>query len=465
MTSVSGFVGSPLAGTLGPLLGDAEALNGGRSALPFNTLATNGPTSAVDALTTILQQKVASESAAGAPFSSEINRFISPLLGGGSRIAYTNAAALSTNGALNDVQLHNAFVAVRWPDGSERVIREGTPLFALRSNLNVTPPGHAVVASPVKINGIQLRLAQLERAVQFGGGVVPEVDDPRRMRFRAQSSAHAQSAASLPRYSDVDGVDSAELEHYRYFGAKTPRELFSKCTYVPGPVLQIHARENGSNSILARQTYAVGESYISHAWGTRAYVANIFATEPELGDQLFFSFGMYDRDQLRRVGMKTTLEYNGMSYKRGYNEMSSSGFVGAHDSSANLVTQVRGWSSREGHQWLGKTSPIDSMKPDVADRFYLQREKRAAVEWRDTEVDPLTGKLKFKDTLSEGEQELIANLPSIVIENYLDSVFIFPVGTVKNNLEPHTTSAAIFNAHYDTDALNSQHLLEIYINA
>jgi hypothetical protein len=460
MTSVSGFVGSPLAGTLAPLLGEGEALNGGRSALPFSTLPSGGPTSAVDALTSILQQKVSSESAAGAPFSAEVNRFISPLLSGGSRIAFTNAQSLSTNGALNDVQLHNAFIAVRWPDGSERVIREGTPLFALHSDLNVTPPGYAVVASPVKLNTLQLRLAQLERAVQFNG-VVAEVDDPRRMRFRAENGAHAQSDALTPRYGEEGGVDNSELLHYRYFGAKTPQEGFEKWNYV-GPVLQVHSRENGSSSIFARQTFALGESYISHAWGTRAYVANLFATEPELGDQLYFSLGKYDRDQLRRVGIKSTPEYTGMAYKRAHSSISSA-FVGAHDNDANLVTQVRGWSSRDGQQWLSKTSPIDSMKPEAADRFYLERERRAATEYRDTEVTE-AGELKFKLN-TDDIQEKINNLPSIVIENYLDSVFIYPVGTVKNNLETKTTSAAIFNAHYDTDALNSQHLLEVYINA
>ena len=65
----------------------------------------------------------------------------------------------------------------------------------------------------------------------------------------------------------------------------------------------------------------------------------------------------------------------------------------------------------------------------------------------------------------EGLQEAIANLPDIVVENYLAPGIIIPVGTVKQRLTRHTTLKAILNAHYDAKLLALQPHVEIYQNA
>lgn len=464
--SAAAFAGSPLGAVMDPLMaGLMDPSMAGNSYLPVETLPGASPS---DALSSIVTSHLQSIGSAPMPFSGEIGDYMSPLLAG-SGMSFVNAGDQSSAEALNDSMQLNRFVAVRWPDGSERALREGVPIFAYHSDLRVTPPGWAVVASPVKVNDTQLKLAELERAVAFHG-IAPQVDDPRRMRFRAQNSMHVHTGTSM---INVSAVDSEELTTYRYWGSTTVQGLFEKLSYV-GPVAGIHSRENGSSNAQWRAANTHGETYITHAFGTRARIHNMFSTQPELGEQFYFSLGKYERDDLLAIGYKPATTYesyyysSGYSYsgsKRGYGDISSSYITTPERNNAdgNSVVQVRGWSSRSGQQWLPKTSPIDTMKPELADRFYVERERRAAVEWVDTEFDAQTGELVIKNTLSEGLQEAVANLPSIVIENYLESVYIYPVGHVKGYKNPDSTAAAIHNAHYDMAALISQPLIEIFL--
>jgi hypothetical protein len=469
--SAAAFAGGPLGSMMEPLMsGLMDPRLASDSYLPVESLGGPSPS---DALSSIVQAHLQSIGSAPTPFSSEIGDFMAPLLGGGG-MSFVNAGDQSSAEALNDTMQLNYVVAQRWPDASERALRPGVPIFAYHSDLRVTPPGWAVVASPVKVNEVQLKLAELERAVAFHG-VAAQVDDPRRMRFRSQNSMHVHAGTPM---LNVSAVDNEELSTHRYWGATTVQGLYEKLNYV-GPVHGIHSRENGSNDAHWRLNNTRGETYITHAFGTRARVHNMFSTAPELGEQFYFSLGKYDRDDLLAIGYKTTPSpydyyhssgyghygYGGGTGKRGYGDISSSYVTTPERNAAdgNSVVQLRGWASRTGQQWLSKTSPIDTMKPEIADRFYVEREQRAAVEWVDTEFDTQTGELRIKKTLDEGMQEAVANLPSIVLENYLESVYIYPVGHVKGYKNPDSTAAAIHNAHYDMAALVSQPLIEIFL--
>lgn len=470
--SAGAFVGGAIGGVLDSVMGGLTSGElAANSYLPLETLPGDAPS---EALANILMAHMQSRGSAATPFSSEIAEFLNPVLGG-LPMSFVNAGDQSSSDALNDMPQANPFMATRWPDGSERSLREGVPIFALKSNLQTTAPGYAVVASPVKINDMQLKLAEMERAVAFYG-LLPEVDDPRRMRFRAQNSAHAHDFGTAVRLHTApvgNAINTNDLAEHRYWASTSVQGLFRKMSYV-GPVLSIHARENGSHSALARFSFAQGESYLTHAFGTRARIHNMFSVKPEPGEQFYFSLGEYDRDDLLAIGLAPQmpafdyLSNIGQHYggKRGFGDISSA-YVTTPERNAggsgNAVVQLRGWASRSGQQWLSKTSPIDSMKPELADRFYAARERRAAVEWVDTEFDAKTGELLVKKTLDEGMQEAVANLPSIVLENYIESVAIYPVGHVKGYLNPDSTPAALHNAHYDMSALVSQPLVEIYL--
>lgn len=465
MSEAAAFAGGPIGDALGPIMsGLLDASLAGNSSLPIETFGGDTPS---DQLAGILTSHLSSMGTAPVPFSNEISDYMSSIVPGG--ISFVNAGEQSSAEAANELMQLNFFVAQRWPDASERALSEGVPMFAYHSDLRVTPPGWAVVASPVKVNDMQLKLAELERTVAFQG-VATVIDDPRRMRFRSQNSMNVHTA---PPMLNLSAVDEEDLATHRYWASTSVQGLHAKINYV-GPVHNIHSRENGSHNESWRLNNTHGETYITYAFGTRARVHNMFSVSPELGEQFYFSLGKYDRDDLIAIGtavVPTPYDYHyssgyGASGKRGYGDISSSYVTTPERNSAdgNMVVQVRGWASRTGQQWLSKTSPVETMKPAIADRFYVEREMRAAVEWVDTEFDEQTGELRIKKTLAdEGMQEAIANLPSIVIENYLDSVCIYPVGHVKGYKNPDSTSAAIHNAHYDMSALVSQPMIEIYL--
>lgn len=467
MTSIGAFVGGQLGAVLDPYLQRAQGASSSavQNHVPVDRLP-SGPTAAVDALSDAIMANIQSRSTAGMPYQNDVTEAFAPLMGG-IPIAFVDTRDMSSGPALNDMPIHIPLSASRWlEDASERQLTVGTPLFRYRSDLKNTAPGFATLASPVKVNQMQLRLNELERTVQFYG-TADVIDDPRRVRPRSAHDAHAHSAA--PRYyqsaphDTTTAVDSSQLATHRYYGSLTAQGLFSKLAYL-GPVLQIGTQYNGSHSVEARMADHTGEIALTYGVGTRGHLANMFSCEPQLGEQFYFTLGKYERDDLLTVGCAPRFEYTTSTYgKRCYDQINVQRptYIGMTDSSALL--QLRGCSSRDGGQWLGKSSPLDTMKPNVADRFYVEREKRAAVEWREFDFDE-RGMPRVRSTLAEGLQEAVANLPDLVLEHYLESVAIYSVGNVKSRLATPTTSTAILNAHYDATCLNAQPRVEMYLN-
>ena len=393
-------------------------------------------------------------------YAAEINKYMAPLLAGGP-MSFVNAGDQSSMEALNDIEQTNHVIATRWNDGSECSLSAGVPLFTYSANSQVNQPGWAILASPVKVNDVQLTLAGLERAAVFHG-FTPEVDDIRRLRQRGSNGA-AVSPSSL---NSQNTVDPDTLAFYRHYGALSVPGLFKKLTYI-GPIKDVHSRDNGSHSADWRQANTFGETYVTYLFGVRGYIHNMFAAKPQMGEQFYFSLGLYDTDDLLRHGSQSPFAFDA-SYnyrKRGWDEStSSSSYITTPERNASdgsgAVVQLRGWSSRSGHQWLTKTSPVETMKPDLADRFYEVRERRAAVEW--VQFDFSSAEPKVVPD-GEGLQEQVHNLPSNVIENYLDSTAIYPVGFVKKEHNRDTTTAAIHNAHYSMSALVTQPLVELFL--
>jgi hypothetical protein len=128
--------------------------------------------------------------------------------------------------------------------------------------------------------------------------------------------------------------------------------------------------------------------------------------------------------------------------------------ISQRSADADNVVQIRGFSSTSTRQFMGDTSELEDMKPRDADRFYIEREHRVALEWREFIADPDTGSVKERALLDqEGEQEVREAVPSIVFENYMSAGIIIPVGTCKIGCAP-LTEAAILNAHFDHSSLD-----------
>jgi hypothetical protein len=244
--------------------------------------------------------------------------------------------------------------------------------------------------------------------------------------------------------------------------------LVSKVSYL-GPITSVFNGDGPRPQTLSGFDYRRGETLLTHGWGTRAYVNNMFSVKPMKGDQLYLSIGKYTRDALLQVGVSAgwgSSQFASYDRKRGYDSMSS-GWITTptHTSDGDSFVQVRGWSSRDGQQWLGKTSPLETMKPAVQDRFYAEQEYRAAVDYRLYDYDDTTGMFTVVNLAErDGVQETLAQMPDLVIENYLASNKTFPVGNVKEIENMESSPINILNAHYDHEHLARQPLIEIYLN-
>lgn len=436
-----------------------------RTYLPADNIPTDGGAGPTDSMVRALTSAVNTQGAAGTTaWDGDIMANFGPLLNG-QPMAFIDTSDVTTAEALNDVPLQNPIMATRWEDDAQLAFSEFMPLFAFKSDLRYTAPGFSVLATPAKINALQARLVQLERDALLGGVRRP-ADDPRRVRMRVDDEMRGRWGRTYATTALSTAVDANELTEARQWASQTPAGLFAKLEFL-GPCTSVWSGDGPKPSIT---NYDVrrGETLLTHGWGTRAYIHNMFSLKPVLGEQFYFEISKYSQESLSAIGAASgwSSQSAGFDRKRAYDNAASSWVtMPAHTADGDAFVQVRGWSSRDGQQWLGKTSPLETMKPDVADRFYVEREKRAAVEYRQFEFDDATGDFKLRDLAkTEGLQEAVANLPDIVLENYLSSGYIFPVGNVKGVVQVETTPTALLNAHYSDAALVNQPVVEIYLN-
>jgi len=472
MSSAVGFAtdtGNPMTQTLGALTAALLPTNAPvRTGVSMPTInSAGGPVG--DRPTQQLQQallgSISAQGGAGAvPFQSDIQQLFGRDFfrgAGGSSMAFIDASAQTTQDTLNDQPIENPIFSMPYEDRAELQIEQYMPLFSLRGEHLQKSPGFHAVATPVIINNIQARLVQAERDAQlFGAAAVGSaigVDGKRR----------AVSAQRVARGRSDRATNARILDTLRNFGALSAADLHRKIDYL-GPVTQVY---DSSGSRSSRDAYAnvSSERIFNYSLYSRGKIHNMFGAALEKGDQLYFSIGRFSRDQLTALGATSGYSNTAAtSYKRkGYGGADSSAYVGmsGRAASQDAFVQIRGWSSREARQFMGDTSELDALKPEAQDRFYCEREVRAAVEYREYEYDPATDSMRLVDNLAEGVQEALNNVPDLVLENYLIAGAVIPVGTVKTTLPRRTTERAILNGHYDHKALALLPHIDIYQNA
>lgn len=411
------------------------------------------------------------------PFNGQITEDFSILVSGD--MAFVDTSVVSTEEALNDMMMENPIAATPWDDGSEKFIQQYDPLFTFTSDRKATSPGFHTLATPVIINQIQARLMQTERDAAIFG-----LSAPGRNRMRQVVNASSMLAVDkrirlIEARTPFDRVrpgtqqqvvDSSRLEALRYYGSLTAEGLYAKLNFL-GAVTQIWDSSGdpaNGNSVVASASALQGRSLLServfnYSHHNRGKIANVFAPTLERGDQIFFSIANYSREALQEIGVVVNNSTN-----LGKRAAEQSSYVGAvlRAASADEFVQIRGWSSREGRQYLGDTSPFDALCPEVADRLHCERVHLAATQFRFHRFNDVTDEIEEVNIVGqEGMQEAIASLPDLIIENFLTANVTIPVGTVKERLPQQTTMRAILNAHYDSRALALQPHVEIYQNA
>lgn len=434
----------------------------------------------------------------GVPFEQAIRDDFGTLV---QQMAFVDTSLVTTEEQMHDMIFENPIVVTPWDNGLEKNINQYDPLWVANVNEKHRAPGYHTVATPPIINHIQLLLAKTERdAAIFGvtanreyisrrrietmlesmppssiglGGTQLASSEQADKRMRgAAGGIHSSNRQRAPAASVRGRVDAANLDALRVYGSSTPEGLHLKWNYL-GPVTQIQAFGDLSvgasasyqSSVCARRSDAT-ERKINHSYYNRGKVQNMFAPLLKRGDNLYFTIAVYEHNQVIRTEAAQSM----LTGKRGFGAseevLHSSAYIGAQRSpTADTYVQIRGWASGDGRQWLGDTSPIDALKPDVADRWYVDRTRRAAVEFRQFVWDDATDRMVERDLVAEeGLQEAIVNVPDIVIEEYLAPGIIIPVGTVKQRLNTPTTPEAIANAHYSTDSLMLLPHVEIYQN-
>lgn len=398
-------------------------------------------------------------------------------------MAFVDTSVVTTDENFQDMMLENPVAATPWDDGSEKAFTQYNPLFTYRSDRKATSPGFHTVATPVVINQIQARLLQTERDAALFGLTAPARGRPRPVSTVV--AAHALAVDKRIRLLEArtphdrvrpgtqqQVVDSSKLETLRYYGALKPEDLHAKYNYA-GPITQIWDSQGANNSAQGGMLSSAGsfagrpllsERVFNYSHYYRGKINNIFACEPVAGDQFFFSIARYNREQLLQIGSAAGVLLGKRTYASG-DDAPHSSFVGSiqRSSTADEFVQIRGWSSREGREYLGDTSPLESLKPDAADRYYVERVELAASVYRQHRYNDVTDELEVVNLAAqEGRQEAVANVPDLVLENFLALGVVIPVGTVKQVLSKKTTLHDILNAHYDSRLLSAQPHVEIY---
>jgi len=415
-----------------------------------------GPT---DALARAITSSLTPQANRGqAPFQQEISSDLAPFFTG---MAFQDTSHQSTDEGLNDQQLENPVFASPWEDGSDQLISQYDPLFIYNVDKGTTSQGFEVVATPAMINQIQAKLFMKTAQANLYGTTQPNQRRRRkRVRLYDVNSRNSVPATSLPQL-----IDSHQLDSLRFYGGLTPQELYAKINYA-GPVTKV-IDSTGFKPVGMIRKLGVNERLINHSYYSRGKIQNMFGEELRAGDALYFTIANYSQEQLLSYDEDDNVQrpYSRKRHANGSAVSRHATMVGSHGTSEQQFTQVRGWSSHDGQEYLGMTEPAVGMKPAAYDRFYCDRMRRAAVEFVDIEFDQETGKMRTVDTLaSEGLQEAVANLPDVVIENYLTPGIVIPVGVVKQRLNKKVTKQAILNAHYDQTAMSLLPHVEIVQN-
>lgn len=433
----------------------------------------------------------------GVPFEQAIRNDFNTLV---TEMAFVDTSLVTTEEQMHDMIFENPIVVTPWDNGLEKNINQYDPLWVANVQEKHRAPGYHTVGTPPIINHIQLLLAKTERDAAIFGvtanreyvarrrvetmiesmppssialGVQPlSVNAQADKRMRA-SELHSSNRLRAPAASVRGRVDSSNLDALRVYGSDTPEGLYAKWNFL-GPVTQIqafgdlsaHASASYQSNVCARRSDA-SERKINHSFHNRGKIQNMFAPIVKRGDNLYFTIAVYEHNQVIRTEAAQSMLLGKRGFGASEEVLHSSTYIGAQRSpTADTYVQIRGWASGDGRQWLGDTSPIDALKPDIADRWYVDRTRRAAVEYRQYRYDETSDRMVEVDLIEEeGLQEAITNVPDIVIEEYLAPGIIIPVGTVKERLTAHTTPEAIANAHYSTDALMLLPHVEIYQNA
>jgi len=392
------------------------------------------------------------------PFQSDISRLLGQDLFAGSdqQIAFVDASQHTTQESLNDQPIESPIFAMPWNERYELEIKQYMPIFTLRGDNVEKSPGFHAIATPVIINNMQARLLQQERDNSLYQGAAASHAASRRRAVSVRNLAHGRSPAAMSKRT---------LMMLRNFGSLSAEGLHRKLYYL-GPVTQVYD-SSGSHATTANNYYGnpSSERIFNFSLYSRGKIHNMFGTDLEKGDQLYFSVGKYSREQLASfgaVGRATNTAATGKKRK------SDAQYVSVERRSAATIdefVQVRAWSSRNANAFLGNTSALDAMRPEAQDRYYQERELAAAVEYRQYEYDDESGQMRLVDNLAEGAQEALNNVPDLVLENYIASGTVIPVGTVKTELPKRVTTRALLNAHYNHDALAMLPHIDIYQNA
>lgn len=438
----------------------------------------------------ILQHVVSAGAQSTVPLEDLIRGDFSSIV---DEMGFVDASTATTEEGLNDMVLENPVVGAPWTDKSDREIGQYDPLFVYRRVRNSAGNRFAAVANIVTVNRLQLDLYQAEKNVAIFGASASAADYAMRAASTARIGpagffvmpggggvpmlgAGGTTTASDKRVPVFDiraaelrarvlgqrnrkPVDSIELEKLRRFASLTPSGLWSAVNYL-GAVTQI---SDASNLFEHTNSGALTERKFNYAIYNRAKIANIFTERPTAGEQLFFKIAKFPRDQLLRAA--PVLSVANLK-KRGFDTMApASTYIGAQSATADAVVQIRGFSSSDGQQYMGDSTPLDSMKPDVADHNYVESVVRFATEYRPAYYDAELDTVVFSDELrQEGLQEAIAQLPDGILENIEVPGIIVPVGTVKQKMNRPTTNVAIANACVSQAFLAAQPHIEIYCN-
>lgn len=406
----------------------------------------------------------------------------------GGNIAFIDTSQYSTMEQLADQPVDNPVLCQPYADGTQNQFGIYMPLFNLRgayTGKNDTSridraPGFHTLATHVLINQIQANLVQAERdtdmlqrtgafrqqargAVIYDGGREALAGDGSQAAKRRALPATSSASG----YSNGRGSTNARvLKVLRELGALTAAELYKKIEFL-GPIAKAEDSNNGATAT-AGYMALVTDRQFNYTLYSRGKIHNIFATAPREGDSLYFSVANYSRDQLQALGAATgfaLMPGNSSSLKRAYG---GAGFVGGAGRAAGSdeFAQVRGWADSESLHFMKPTAATEHLDALQADRFFVEREHRVALEYRKYRYNPDTDRMEPERDLvaEEGEQEALANIPDLVIEEYTSAASIIPVGRIKTPIIPRTTAAAILNAHYDHAACAAMDHFDIYQN-
>lgn len=472
---------------IGALLGNLMPIDApARTSMNVPTINNGGGDfSATDSMTRSLIAAITQQGAAGyVPWSTEIDEDFDEIFPAGT-MAYVDASEPGTTAEqLNDMIYEKWHAAMPWDDGSEQEYTQYMPIFRLKVDRRNCTPGFVPLATPATINQMQAQLLKVERdaklAVAMGRGaaaksgwraLLPVADPAAKMRrLIGGGSAFDRIRTALP---DPVALSAKEkkIDSLRFYAATSANELLSKIDYA-GPITQIwegngpRPRSSFGGTMGGRPNHRL----ISTSWHSRGKIVNMFTPNPREGDQIYMKGAHFSRESLSQMFIENGIAGGARvaGSKRGFGDdsyiITPKSSLRADTSDAFL--QLRGFSSRDQHQYMGDSTGIDSLKPELADKLYVQRERRATLDWREYVYDPDTQEMRLRDLLGEeGFQEVRDNaVTDIVLRNYLTASFIIPMGTIKEKINRDVDETAILNAHYDNTACAQLPHFDIYMN-